>query len=86
MRRVAAAALVLVLLSVGGAFWLYRQYDAPGPLPEAANLVVPRGGLDAVAASLAQQDVITRPLLPRPITARFTAVRALLFFSRAARK
>jgi UPF0755 protein len=63
MRSVAIAALVIVLLSVGGAFWLYRQYDAPGPLPGEANLVVPRGGLDVVPASLTQQGVITRPWL-----------------------
>jgi UPF0755 protein len=63
MRRVAAAALVLVLLAVGGAAWLYSQYDAPGPLPAEASLVVPRGGLDVVSASLVQQHVISHPLL-----------------------
>ncbi len=63
MRRLAAVLLVLVLLAGGGAAWLYGQYDTPGPLPATASLVMPRGGLDALAGSLAQQGVIVRPWL-----------------------
>ncbi len=63
MRRFLAVLLILVLLAGGGSAWLYGQYDVPGPLPAEANLVVPRGGLDVLAASLAQQGVITRPRL-----------------------
>lgn len=62
MRRVLGAVLVLlVVLAVlaGGAIIFAKHvYDAPGPLPEAKNVVVPRGGLDTVAATLRGAGVI----------------------------
>jgi UPF0755 protein len=67
MRRLAAAALVLILAIGGLAGWLYLQYDAPGPLPSATAIVVPRGGLQDIAADLAQQGVVARPLVFRAL-------------------
>ena len=64
--RIAALVLLLLLVAAGGgALWAYRQLDAPGPLPAATNLVVPRGGLAEIAVDLQQQGVIAHPLLFR---------------------
>lgn len=66
MRRLVLLGLLVVLLVlVGSAVWLRRGYDLPGPLPAAAALVVPRGNLNEVGASLVQQGVIARSLLFR---------------------
>jgi UPF0755 protein len=67
MRRLLITFLVLILLAGGGAGWLYTQYDAPGPLPAAAAVVVPRGGLAEIAADLQQQHVIANPLIFRAL-------------------
>ena len=54
--------LTLALVAVGGAaFYGLRTYDAAGPLPESREVVVPRGGLREVAASLQQDGVIRAP-------------------------
>ena len=55
MRRVLRAALVclvlLALIAGGAGFYAHRAYDAPGPLPEARAVVVPRGGLEGIAGA-----------------------------------
>lgn len=63
MRRLALALLGLVASAGAGAYWSLRDYDAGGPLPAAAALLVPHGGLGAVADGLAQQGAITHPWL-----------------------
>ena len=49
----------LLMMTLGGAaayaFW---TYDAPGPLPASSVVLVPRGGLDQVADTLAQEGVV----------------------------
>ena len=67
MRRLALVALAVVLLFGGSAGWIFLQYDAPGPLPVATAVVVPRGGLQEIAADLAQSGVIIRPLVFRAL-------------------
>lgn len=65
MRRligVVFALVVLALLAGGGALLAWRRLDAPGPLPAARAVVVPRGGLDQVAEALAEAGVVERPL------------------------
>ena len=63
MRRAALAALLCLLALAGAAGgWLYVQLGAPGPLPAPAAFVVPRGGLEEIAASLARDRVVDRPL------------------------
>jgi len=65
MRRLIGAAfalLVLVLLAGGGALLALRRFDAPGPLQAARGVVVPHGGLDQVAAVLAEGGVVAHPL------------------------
>ena len=53
------AALLVVVLALGGAgFAAWRTYDAPGPLPQARAVIVPRGGLDQVSDALLQAGVI----------------------------
>jgi UPF0755 protein len=62
MRRAVLAALLVALLlsaAAGGAlFYAGRVYQQPGPLAQQADIVVPRGGLDAVAAALQTAGVI----------------------------
>ncbi len=77
MRRLALLALVLLLLFGGAGGWLYLQYDAPGPLPAATAVVVPRGGLQEIAADLAQNGVIARPVVFRILAIATTRHGAL---------
>ncbi|WP_158745038.1 endolytic transglycosylase MltG [Acidisphaera sp. L21] len=66
MRRVLLILLLLIIMGVGGAgFWLYRQFDAPGPLVAAKAVVVPRGGFGELGEALQQQGVIDSALLFR---------------------
>lgn len=66
MRRRLGAALagVLVLAAVvgGGVAYGRHAYLAPGPAGQPRNLVVPRGGLEAVGEALAQAGLIRDPL------------------------
>ena len=67
MRWVALAVLILVAAAGAAGGWLYLQLDAPGPLPAATAVVVPRGGLEEIAASLAHDGVVARPLVLRAL-------------------
>ncbi len=53
--------LIVVLLAAGaagGGFYATKQFDAPGPLPADGAIVVPRGGLEPVAAALEREHVV----------------------------
>lgn len=63
MRRVALAALLVLAAAGLGAGWLYRGYDAPGPLAAATAAVVPRGGFGEVGAALANAGIVGSPTL-----------------------
>ena len=52
--------------------WFAAARDRTGPLAKTTNIVVPRGGLDRLAAGLAEAGAIDRPLL----------FRAAVWFSR----
>ncbi|MBW6397166.1 endolytic transglycosylase MltG [Roseomonas sp. HJA6] len=54
---------LLVLLVAGGlgASAAWRAYAGPGPLAEPAQIVIPRGGTERIAAALAERDVIRDP-------------------------
>lgn len=62
LRRLFRILLVLILLlglAGAGAAWYAREaYLAPGPLAEPAQLVVPRGGTQAIAERLAEAGII----------------------------
>lgn len=64
MRRLITALLLLSLLAgiAAGGFAVRTAYRAPGPLARSAEVVVPRGRLQQVAAVLRQAGVITNPL------------------------
>jgi UPF0755 protein len=64
-RIFAVVVLVMVLAAGGTGVWAWRQLDAPGPLPATTAIVVPHGGLEVVAETLAQQNAIRSPLLFR---------------------
>jgi UPF0755 protein len=58
LRRLGLGFVVLALLGGAGAWQALRLYHAPGPLPEPTNVVVQRGGTEAIAASLLKAGVI----------------------------
>lgn len=47
---------------MAGSRWVDATRERPGPLPQSANVVVPHGGLDRLAAGLADAGVIDTPL------------------------
>lgn len=56
--------LFLLVLLVGGglgASAAWRAYTGPGPLAEPAQIVIPRGGTERIAAALAERDIIRDP-------------------------
>jgi UPF0755 protein len=56
-----AGLLILAVLGAGAWRFAERVYDQPGPLPEARNLVVPRGGTEEIAAFLQTAGAIDDP-------------------------
>ena len=62
-----AASLVLLLLLAASATVAFalRAYDAPGPLAEPRDIVVPHAGTEPLARALADQGLVTDPLALR---------------------
>jgi UPF0755 protein len=60
-------------VAVGAGFWLRFQWDTPGPLEQAKEVMVPRGGTGAAAAALKSAGVIGN-------TTAFEALSWLTFF------
>jgi UPF0755 protein len=60
-----AALLLLGLIAAGaGGWWGWERFKAPGPLPEATNVVIPKGaGLSRIASVLAEAGVIEQDWL-----------------------
>lgn len=59
MLRWLGGAIVLLAALAGLAAWqASRIYQAPGPLAEPANHVVPRGGTEVIAASLLRAGIV----------------------------
>ena len=58
MRATLSIALLLMALLGGAALYAMRAYEAPGPLPVADVVLVPRGGLDQVADALEHEGVV----------------------------
>ncbi|RYI32926.1 MAG: endolytic transglycosylase MltG [Acetobacteraceae bacterium] len=58
MRRIIAALLVLGLLVGAGAWQAQRMYRAPGPLAAPLQIVIPRGGTEAIASALQGAGVV----------------------------
>lgn len=58
--RFVALAVVLVLIAgaSAGALVAWRAWTSPGPLAEPAQIVVPRGGMERIAATLTERGVI----------------------------
>ncbi len=56
------ALVIVAAVGWGGARYAAHVLDAPGPLPEARNVVVPRGGAGQAAEALADASVVARPL------------------------
>lgn len=58
LRRLLTVLLVLAGLAAGAAWYARGLWLAPGPLAEPAQVVVPRGGTEQIAATLASRGVI----------------------------
>ncbi len=58
MKLLAALALLLALASAGAAALALRAFDAPGPLADARDVVVPHAGTEPLARALADQGVV----------------------------
>ncbi len=58
LRWIGAVLLLAGLAGGGTALFAWRAVQAPGPLAEPAQLVIPRGGTEAIAAALSQRGVI----------------------------
>jgi UPF0755 protein len=57
--RALGGALLFVLVAGAAAAWFgWRAYTAPGPLAEPAQVIVPRGGTEAVGAALLRHGVV----------------------------
>ncbi len=64
MRRLLLLVPLALLLAAGAAAALaWRGMHAPGPLPEATTIVVPRGGTEAIATALAEKGALAHPRL-----------------------
>lgn len=59
MRRVVLALLIIGLLAGAGAWEAVRRYQAAGPAPAPVQIVIPRGGTEAIAAALQGAGVIS---------------------------
>ncbi|MFN3447119.1 MAG: endolytic transglycosylase MltG [Roseococcus sp.] len=58
LRLLGALVLLAAALLGGAAFFVWRAVTAPGPLAEPAQVVIPRGGTEAIAAVLRERGVI----------------------------
>jgi UPF0755 protein len=58
LRLLGFLAVLLAVLAGIGAWVAWRQVEAPGPLAEPAQVVIPRGGTAAIAEALAERGVI----------------------------
>lgn len=63
LRLLGSLVLALAVLAGILAFMAWREVDAPGPLAEPAQVVIPRGGTGAIADTLAERGVISDPRL-----------------------
>ena len=62
MRRTLLAVAALLILAALAAQQARSRYDAPGPLPQDQDVVVPHGDTRAVAQDLARQGVVRSAL------------------------
>ncbi|MGG5817299.1 endolytic transglycosylase MltG [Falsiroseomonas sp. HW251] len=61
LQLAATLVLLLAVLAGGGVYYARHAYEAPGPLAEPAQIIVPRGGLTVIADALAERGVIRDP-------------------------
>ena len=62
-RRLGAAVLLLLLVAGAIAGWAVHAFVSPGPLATSKTVIVPRAGIDAIAAQLADAGIIAYPQL-----------------------
>jgi UPF0755 protein len=61
--RILGGALLALVVGAGAAAWFgWRAYTAPGPLAAPAQVVVPRGGTEAVGGALLRNGVVADSL------------------------
>ena len=65
MRILALILGVIFIAAAGCGLWVYRDYDAPGPLSATKTIVVPHGGYAELGDALQQQGIVATPFLFR---------------------
>ena len=58
LRFLGVLGTLILLLAAGAGIWGWGTYSRPGPLASSVQVVIPRGGTEAIAGSLLQRGVI----------------------------
>jgi len=61
IRVLGVLGTLLLLLASAAGIWGWGAYSRPGPLTNTVQVVIPRGGTEAIASMLREKGVITEP-------------------------
>lgn len=61
LRALGLLGALVLLLAAGAGVWGWGAYSRPGPLANPVQVVIPRGGTEAIAATLVEKGVISEP-------------------------
>ena len=61
LRALGLLGAFLLLPAAGAGIWGWGTYSRPGPLASPAQVVIPRGGTEAIAATLREKGIIAEP-------------------------
>ncbi|MDB5379750.1 MAG: aminodeoxychorismate lyase [Rubritepida sp.] len=61
LRALGLLGALLLLLAAGAGIWGWGAYSRPGPLASTVQVVIPRGGTEAIATTLREKGVIADP-------------------------
>lgn len=61
LRALGLLGALILLLAAGAGVWGWGAYSRPGPLTSPVEVVIPRGGTEAIASGLREKGVIADP-------------------------